>query len=107
MTTFDHFEVGRTESAASLSVLFPPVITSQPQSVVTRRGENVTFHCKAEANPEPVYLWTRERAGSLEAVTQNLTLVASEATEKTYLCNVFSDGHELIRSVLDILSQNL
>ena len=75
--------------------------------MITRRGENVTFHCKAEANPEPVYLWTRERAGSLEAVTQNLTLVASEATEKTYLCNVFSDGHELIRSVLDILSQNL
>ena len=84
------------------SVLFPPIITTQPVSVISHRGDNVTFHCEAEANPEPVYLWTRDKSGSLEAVTQNLTLIASEATERTYLCNVFSDGHQLIRSELQL-----
>ena len=92
-------EVGRTEAATSINVVFPPRILAHPASVVARRGDNVTFHCLAEANPAPVYLWTRDRSRALEAVTQNLTVVASEATEKAYVCRVFADGHEIISSL--------
>jgi len=92
-------EVGLREVAASLNVQFPPRLLTSPSSVLAHRGDNVTFHCQAQSNPRPLYVWTRHRLHTLEAVTQNLTLVASEETEKTYVCSVFSDGHEKISSL--------
>ena len=92
-------EVGVTEVATSLNVQFPPRLVTSPRSVLAHRGENVTFHCQADSNPRPLYVWTRHRVNTLEAVTQNLTLVASDKTEMTYVCKVFSDGHEKISSL--------
>ena len=92
-------EVGVSEVATTLDVKFPPSLLSNPRSVLAHRGDIVTFHCVAESNPDPVYIWTRHRHNTLESVTQNFTLVASEKTEKTYVCSVFSDGHEKISSL--------
>jgi len=92
-------EVGVTEVATSLNVKFPPRLLTNPSSVLAHRGDNVTFHCLAESNPRPQYVWTRHRVNTLEAVSQNLTLVASEQTEKTYVCSVYSDGHQMISSL--------
>ena len=36
---------------------------------------------------------------TLEAVTQNLTVLASDQTENTYICKVFADGFEVISSL--------
>eukprot|EP00092_Neocalanus_flemingeri_P023785 GFUD01025805.1.p1 GENE.GFUD01025805.1~~GFUD01025805.1.p1 ORF type:complete len:546 (+),score=129.94 GFUD01025805.1:193-1830(+) len=91
-------EVGRTEMATTLNVEFPPTILTHPKSVIAKKGDNVTFHCVAEGNPEPVYIWTKEKANILAGYKQNLTLIASERTEKTYVCKVFSDGYEIISS---------
>merc|ERR1740128_1134802 len=91
-------EVGRTAMATTLNVEFPPTILKHPESVIAKRGDNVTFYCVAEGNPEPVYIWTKDKANILAGYKQNLTLIASEKTEKTYSCKVFSDGYEIISS---------
>jgi len=92
-------EVGLSVAATAIDVKFPPSLVTNPRSVLAHRGDNVTFHCLAESNPEPVYIWTRHRHNTLESVTQNLSILASEKTEKTYVCSVFSDGHEKISSL--------
>jgi len=95
-------EIGRTEVATSLNVKFSPTITLHPDHVVAREGENVTLHCVAESNPSPIYLWTKQSGSNmdiLEAITQNLTVMASDQTENTYICKVFADGYEIISSL--------
>jgi len=91
-------EVGRTAISTTLNVEFPPTILLHPESVVARKGENVTFHCVAESNPDPVYFWTRDRSNILAGYKQNLSLIASDKTETTYVCKVFSDGYEIVSS---------
>jgi len=91
-------EVGRTAMATTLNVEFPPTILKHPESVIAKRGDNVTFYCVAEGNPDPVYIWTKDKANILAGYKQNLTLIASEKTERTYVCKVFSDGYEIISS---------
>jgi len=91
-------EVGRTTVATTLNVEFPPTILKHPESVIAKKGDNVTFYCVAEGNPEPVYIWTKDRTDVLAGYKQNLTLIASEQTERAYVCKVFSDGYEIISS---------
>merc|ERR1712088_18966 len=93
-------EEGQGQGSARLNVQFPPTILLHPRSQVAKRKENVTFHCVAEGNPVPSYVWTVGRKDSLlQAGTQNLSLVASEKTEAVYRCHVFSDGNEMVSSL--------
>merc|ERR1712130_59483 len=93
-------EEGQGQGSAQLNVQFPPTILLHPRSQVAKRKENVTFHCVAEGNPVPSYVWTVGREDSLlRAGTQNLSLVASEKTEAVYRCHVFSDGNKLVSSL--------
>lgn len=46
-----------TSSAATLSVLYKPVITTQPTSQTVSQGTNVTFSVAANGNPAPAYQW--------------------------------------------------
>lgn len=46
-----------TSSAALLSVLYAPVITTQPASQTVSQGTNVTFSVIADGNPAPTYQW--------------------------------------------------
>merc|ERR1712079_631498 len=93
-------EEGKGQGSAQLDVQFPPTILLHPRSQVAKRKENVTFHCVAEGNPVPSYVWTVGREDSLlRAGTQNLSLVASEKTEAVYRCHVFSDGNKLVSSL--------
>merc|ERR1711902_71906 len=93
-------EEGEGQGSTQLDVQFPPTILLHPRSQVARRKDNVTFHCVAEGNPMPSYIWTVGRKDSLlQAGTQNLSLVASEKTEAVYRCHVFSDGNEMVSSL--------
>merc|ERR1712115_547756 len=93
-------EEGEGQGRAQLDVQFPPTILLHPRSQVAKRKDNVTFHCVAEGNPVPSYIWTVGRKDSLlQAGTQNLSLVASEKTEAVYRCHVFSDGNEMVSSL--------
>eukprot|EP00091_Calanus_sinicus_P003248 TRINITY_DN13410_c0_g1_i1.p1 TRINITY_DN13410_c0_g1~~TRINITY_DN13410_c0_g1_i1.p1 ORF type:complete len:177 (+),score=41.17 TRINITY_DN13410_c0_g1_i1:24-554(+) len=65
-------EVGRTAMATTLNVEFPPTILKHPESVIAKRGDNVTFYCVAEGNPEPVYIWTKDKANILAGYKQKL-----------------------------------
>merc|ERR1712061_224051 len=93
-------EEGQGQGSTQLNVQFPPTIVLHPRSQVAKRKESVTFHCAAEGNPVPSYVWTVGREDSLlRAGTQNLSLVASEKTEAVYRCHVFSDGNEMVSSL--------
>merc|ERR1712173_157727 len=93
-------EEGMGQDSTQLDVQFPPTILLHPRSQIAKRKDNVTFHCVAEGNPGPQYLWTRGRQDSLvQAGKQNLSLVASEKTEAVYRCQGFSDGYELVASL--------
>ena len=86
-------EEGMGQDSTQLDVQFPPTILLHPRSQVAKRKDNVTFHCVAEGNPVPSYIWTVGRRDSLlQAGTQNLSLVASEKTEAVYRCQVGQDG---------------
>merc|ERR1711902_243163 len=83
-------EEGEGQGRAQLDVQFPPTILLHPRSQVAKRKDNMTFHCVAEGNPVPSYIWTvGGRDSLLQAGTQNLSLVASEKTEAVYRCHVF------------------
>jgi len=75
-------EIGTTEVATKLDVHFPPEIIKHPESKIAKRGENVTFICVAESNPGPSYIWTTHEDDKLEAVSQNITVEASEKRRK-------------------------
>jgi len=93
-------EEGENMASTNLDVNYAPTILLHPRSQIAKRKDNVTFHCVAEGNPGPQYLWTRGRQDSLvQAGKQNLSLVASEKTEAVYRCQVFSDGYELVASL--------
>ena len=51
-------EEGEGQGRAQLDVQFPPTILLHPRSQVAKRKDNVTFHCVAEGNPVPSYIWT-------------------------------------------------
>jgi len=91
---------GEGRGSATLEVQFPPTLLVHPESQVARRKEQVTFHCVAEGNPLPSYLWTRGRQDTLlQAGRQNLSLVALEETEGVYRCHVFAEGSKLVSSL--------
>ena len=46
-----------TSSGAVLTVLYAPVITTQPASQTVSQGTNVTFSVVANGNPAPTYQW--------------------------------------------------
>jgi len=93
-------EEGENVASTNLDVNYAPTILLHPRSQIAKRKDNVTFHCVAEGNPGPQYLWTRGRQDSLvQAGKQNLSLVATEKTEAVYRCQVFSDGYELVASL--------
>ena len=49
-----------------------------------------------------MYLWTKQfgaNLNTLEAVTQNLTVLALDQTEDTYICKVFADRYEILSSL--------
>merc|ERR1719189_2048609 len=93
-------EEGENVASTNLNVNYAPTILLHPRSQIAKRKDNVTFHCVAEGNPGPQYLWTRGRQDSLvQAGKQNLSLVASEKTEAVYRCQVFADGYELVASL--------
>merc|ERR1712088_1116559 len=58
-------EEGQGQGSTRLNVQFPPTILLHPRSQVAKRKENVTFHCVAEGNPVPSYVWTVGREDSL------------------------------------------
>jgi len=93
-------EEGMTKASTSLDIRYPPTILLHPKSKVARRKENVTFHCVAEGNPRPAYVWTRDREETLlQAAKQNLSVIASEKTEAVYRCHVFAEGYQMVASL--------
>ena len=93
-------EEGEARASTNLNVQFPPTLLLHPRSQVAKKKDNVTFHCVAEGNPTPEYIWTRGRQDSLlQAGRQNLSLVASEQTETVYRCHVFADGQDIVSSM--------
>ena len=97
-------EEGVSSATTRLDVRYPPSLLLQPRSQAAKRKDNVTFHCVAEGNPAPAYVWTQGRQDALLQAGQNLSLVASEETEAVYRCHVFSQGHRLVSSLPASLS---
>lgn len=67
--------VGRVTSAyASLKVLNPPVIITQPQSVTNVVGSKVKFRARAKGSPRLRYQWLFNGAPITNALKSSLTL---------------------------------
>lgn len=77
-TVFICSSTGMSSNNATVSVLFPPMITRQnpdPQvnPVVIREGQALTIDLEVLANPQPMYNWTRN--GELIGTDINVTVV--------------------------------
>ncbi len=63
-----------TSAAAALNVNTAPAITTQPASVTTAVGQNVTFSVAATGSPTPSYQWSRNGAPIAGATSPSLTI---------------------------------
>lgn len=63
-----------TSGAATLSVLLPPSITSQPQSVAVMPGQNPTFAVVASGSPTLSYQWAKNGLKLSGATSATLTI---------------------------------
>jgi len=80
-----------------LNVEFKTRIIEEPESVIAKHGETVTFSsCLAESNSELEYIWVRGDNEKIVGVSQHLTLTADDDTEDVYKCKVFVAGEELV-----------
>merc|ERR1719244_1081339 len=86
--------VGKSEQSAVIDVKFVPSMVHLPDIVVATQGEQVNMRCKAEGNPEPRHVWVKQSSKEIVAVSGNLTLTASDATEGDYICKVFVEGQK-------------
>ena len=95
-------DVGKSEIVKSLNVKFEPEIIIQPATRKVKMGEEASFTCKANSNPEPTYIWVKGKLPSMSEVVgvgENLTIIAPEETEKDYICQVVSEGFPIISSL--------
>ena len=64
-----------TSTAATLAVNTAPAITTQPASVTTKEGENVSLSVVASGSPAPTYQWQKNgvNISGANAATLNIT----------------------------------
>ncbi len=75
-----------TSNAASLQVLYAPIITTEPESTGFNPGDLVTFTAAAASDPGSTVVWQQSANGGT-----NWTNIA-EATSPTYSFNVAGRG---------------
>ncbi len=63
-----------TSAAAALAVNTAPAITTQPVSVTTAVGQNVSFTVAATGSPTPLYQWSRNGVAIAGANSPTLTI---------------------------------
>ena len=69
--------IGSTASQSfTLTVSFPPVITTPPVDVVVNQGQNATFSVVATAVPAPTYQWRKGGTNLSGATSSTLSLSA-------------------------------
>jgi poly(3-hydroxybutyrate) depolymerase len=72
---------GNTTFNDTLTVIFPPVITSQPQGQFVNQGENVTFHVSLASNRAlPKYQWSFNGANLIGRTTDSLSVTNVQYT---------------------------
>eukprot|EP00092_Neocalanus_flemingeri_P032751 GFUD01035622.1.p1 GENE.GFUD01035622.1~~GFUD01035622.1.p1 ORF type:complete len:599 (-),score=139.25 GFUD01035622.1:150-1946(-) len=86
-------KVGSDESSLTLNVEYAPMIINEPDDILAKTGDSVTFKCLAEANPPPTYVWIKMNSKEVVGFSANLTVEASETAEM-FVCKVFSEGFE-------------
>jgi len=93
-----HNEVGTTSVRKNLRIEFVPRILEQPETIIAKHGDEVTFSCLAEGNPQPNYIWVKGKEENIVGVSPKLKLLAEDDTEDEYLCKVFVEGHKVLYS---------
>jgi hypothetical protein len=78
-----------TSAVATLTVLAPPVITTQPQSLSVLEGANVTFSVAAGGTAPLGYQWRRNGVNLSAATSATLSLIAVTTNQAgVYTCLV-------------------
>ncbi len=67
-------------TAATLTVLLPPTILTQPQSLTVNSGAAATFLVAAMAVPTPTYQWKFNGANLSGATTSTYVVASAQAT---------------------------
>ena len=96
-----------TSSNVTLTVNFPPSISSQPQNQTIPQGSNVTFSVVASGAPAPTYQWQYNATNIALATSSSFTLSnALFANQGNYAVIVSNSGGAVTSSnaVLTVLS---
>jgi alpha-tubulin suppressor-like RCC1 family protein len=70
-----------TSAAATLTVLVPPAITTQPVNVTVRAGQNATFRVVATGTSPLAYQWHKNGIDVAGATSAALTIAAAQSTD--------------------------
>ncbi|HET9690316.1 MAG TPA: immunoglobulin domain-containing protein, partial [Acidimicrobiales bacterium] len=87
-----------TSSPATLTVLYAPVVTSQPSSQTVSSGSSVSFTSAAAGDPSPTVQWQVEPAGAStftpipNATSTTYTFTASAANDGSQYEAVFTNS---------------
>ena len=85
-----------TSGAATLTVIVPPAITTQPKSQTVKAGVNVTFTVVATGTPTLAYQWTFDGTPISGATASTLTLIGVQsAAEGDYSVTVTNNGGDV------------
>src|SRR5262245_29129820 len=95
---------GTTQSAtATLTVLGPPSITSQPVSQTVTQAQSVSFSVQAVASPAPTYQWMFNGAPLAGATSSVLTFPGVQSTNAGKYTVVVSNPFGSVTSVVATL----
>jgi hypothetical protein len=91
-------------TAATLTVMEPPVITSQPQSLTVAGGASATFTVVATGGAPLTYQWRRNGASLTDATNSTLTITAVAARDAGDYTVVVSNPVGAVPSQAAVLS---
>jgi sugar lactone lactonase YvrE len=102
-----------TSAAATLSVLLPPMIVTQPQSQVVDLGTNVSFTVTPTGDGALSYQWMKDGANLSDSVhvsgtkSTTLTITGVQASDAGTYTVVVSNGADSVTSNPAVLSVNV
>lgn len=93
-----------TSSAAALTVLTVPAITTQPSNTTKDQGETATFTVVATGNPAPTYQWRKDGTDIINATSATLTLTNVETADEANYDVVIKNSEGSVTSNTAILA---
>src|ERR1039458_8163322 len=96
-----------TSSGATLTVLFPPAITTQPQSQAVVQGQNASFSVAVNGSAPFLYQWNFNGASLSGATNSGLTRTNAQTTNAGSYTVVVTNSWGSVTSAVAALTVNV